>query len=647
MATRYHIKPDGTSGVCTAQYGRCPFGKHTPHGSQAFVDAMHERQEAARGRYMRRGMSKGSSKRRGPQSDLNNLNSGTMAETFGNLNVLFGDPVVKGDFDSRKIDFVRYEMYDSDGEECTMDIYRDGTIITRYDPSLGKDETIREYDPADLRRLVDHTSAELHQTYINNKSYQPAQENLQMALKRDLGLKAVWNKGAQRFELEDFPDQDEFRERNKNSPFGRTTSFDPQDPDVMDKVNKELATLTGMRMAKERSKAKMDEISGEIKEKLGMTGVLRSSAKGKNIIMGSLGEDGQERLVTCTNDSWVGGNPSILGASKSSAFDVLVDPPAGMSKEDVQRVIKQANGLTSVKARRRLFEENGFQFSNEAMPANPVYGESLDTIGGRYGDPDVRSAMTSLAVAAASGRGINKRNKPGLTDAQWRTAMQVYAVAGSENFQASAPYDPNGSMADMHSIVTIDEIGLYRNDVRHTMAPLDHEGYVDELESTVRITPGVSYYPKGPAGGEISSLDCELVGDRVVFPVCMQGSLHEPDPGHHKKEPQGSGVSGKSGSTSSPSKPSKKDASDRPRIILLRNGRFLKANDSPEFQSAYAEWQEKGMVCPDCDSHLDKAGYCAHCTRFHSEKKLLQDALNEGKSFKIFSFIRKSDSKQD
>ena len=534
MGARYHLKPDGTSGVCTAKEGNCPFGEHTPHGSQAFIKAMHERQESIRAKYTKRGLSK-SYRRKGPQSDLNNLNNGTMSETFGNLNVLFGEPNVNGDVDLDKVDFVRYETYDKDGNECTMDIYKDGTILTHYDPSTGKEDNMTEYNTSSLRQSMEDSRLELKKMYVADKRYQREQSDFQVSLKRDLGLMAVWNKEKQEFELQDFADQDVYRETHKVGDQFGVEQYDPTDPNVMEKVNMRLATLTGMRSTKEHSKESMDRISGGIKETLGMTGVLRSGSKSQNIVMGTVDEDGGVSITTCSNDSWVGSNPSILGASKASAFQVIVDPPRDMSPEDVRDVIQRANRLSSTKDRRKLFEENGFTFSNEAVPMNPVYGDSLGKIGERYDDPNkVQSAMASLAVTVAKGEGVRGDRRGGLSKDEWESAMQVYAVAGSEDFQPSTLYDVNGRVADMHSMVTIEESGNYKDNVRHIMENLDHDAYAEQLSQTISISPSVSYYSGKNGETVTSNLECAMVGDRMVFPVCMQANVREPYPGVHK-----------------------------------------------------------------------------------------------------------------
>lgn len=636
MGARYHLKPDGTSGVCTAKEGNCPFGEHTPHGSQAFIKAMHERQESIRAKYTKRGLSK-NYRKKGPQSDLNNLNNGTMSETFGNLNVLFGEPNVNGDVDLDKVDFVRYETYDKDGNECTMDIYKDGTIRTHYDPSTGKEDNITKYNTSSLRQSMEDSRLELKKMYVADKSYQREQSDFQVSLKRDLGLMAVWNKEKQEFELQDFADQDVYRETHKVGDQFGVEQYDPTDPNVMEKVNMRLATLTGMRRTKEHSKESMDRISGGIKETLGMTGVLRSGSKSQNIVMGTVDKDGGVSIITCSNDSWVGSNPSILGASKASAFQVIVDPPRDMSPEDVRDVIQRANRLSSTKDRRKLFEENGFTFSNEAVPMNPVYGDSLGKIGERYDDPNkVQSAMASLAVIVAKGDGVRGDRRGGLSKDEWESAMQVYAVAGSEDFQPSVPYDVNGKVADMHSMVTIEESGNYKDDVRHIMENLDHDAYAEQLSQTISISPSVSYY-SGKNGETVSSnLECAMVGDRMVFPVCMQANVREPYPGVHKSY----GVSRKKEPTVASTRPKDKNV----RKVVRSLGEIV-TDGSAQYEAAEKEWEIKGRVCPDCGEPLDGTNRCKVCDRVHPESRLLARAYKLAKSGKgpdygIFKYLR-------
>lgn len=636
MGARYHLKPDGTSGVCTAQEGNCPFGEHTPHGSQAFVKAMHERQESIRAKYTKRGLSK-SYRRKGPQSDLNNLNNGTMSETFGNLNVLFGEPNVNGDVDLDKVDFVRYETYDKDGDECTMDIYKDGTILTHYDPSTGKEDNMTEYNTSSLRQSMEDSRLELKKMYVADKSYQREQSDFQVSLKRDLGLMAVWNKEKQEFELQDFADQDVYRETHKVGDQFGVEQYDPTDPNVMEKVNMRLATLTGMRRTKEHSKESMDRISGGIKETLGMTGVLRSGSKSQNIVMGTVDEDGGVSIITCSNDSWVGSNPSILGASKASAFQVIVDPPRDMSSEDIRDVIQRANRLSSTKDRRKLFEENGFTFSNEAVPMNPVYGDSLGKIGERYDDPNkVRSAMASLAVTVAKGEGVRGDRRGGLSKDEWESAMQVYAVAGSEDFQPSTLYDVNGRVADMHSMVTIEESGNYKDNVRHIMENLDHDAYAEQLGQTISISPSVSYYSGKNGEAVASNLECAMVGDRMVFPVCMQANVREPYPGVHKSY----GVSGRKEPTITSTRP--KDENVRK---VVRSLGEIVTDGSTRYEAAEKEWESKGRICPDCGEPLDGTNRCKVCDRVHPESRLLARAYKLAKSGKgpnygIFKYLR-------
>lgn len=636
MGARYHLKPDGTSGVCAAQEGNCPFGEHTPHGSQVFVNAMHERQESIRAKYTKRGLSK-SYRKKGPQSDLNNLNNGTMSETFGNLNVLFGDPNVNGNVDLDKVDFVRYETYDKDGDECTMDIYRDGTILTHYDPSTGKEDNIAEYNTSALQQSMEDSRLELKKMYVADKKYQREQSDFQVSLKRDLGLMAVWNKEKQEFELQDFADQDVYRETHKVGDQFGVEQYDPTDPNVMEKVNIRLATLTGMRKAKEHSKESMDRISGGIKNTLGMTGVLRSGSKSQNIVMGTVNEDGSESITTCSNDSWVGSNPSILGASKASAFQVIVDPPKDMSPEDIRNVIQQANQLSSTKDRRKLFEANGFMFSNEAIPMNPVYGDSLGKIGKRYDDPNkVQSAMASLAVVVAKGEGVRGDRRGGLSKDEWMSAMQVYAVAGSEDFQPSTPYDVNGKVADMHSMVTIEESGAYKDNVRHIMENLDHDAYAEQLSQTISISPSVSYYSGKNGEVTTNNLECAMVGDRMVFPVCMQANVREPYPGVHKSY----GVSRKKDSTIISSRP--KDENVRKTV---RSFGEIVTDGSAQYDEAEKEWETKGRVCPDCGDPLDGMNRCKVCDRTHPESRLLARAYKlaqsgKGPNYKIFNYLR-------
>ena len=636
MGARYHLKPDGTSGVCTAQEGNCPFGEHTPHGSQAFVKAMHERQESIRAKYTKRGLSK-SYRRKGPQSDLNNLNNGTMSETFGNLNVLFGEPTVNGDVDLDKVDFVRYETYDKDGDECTMDIYKDGTILTHYDPSTGKKDNMTEYNTSSLRQSMEDSRLELKKMYVADKRYQREQSDFQVSLKRDLGLMAVWNKEKQEFELQDFADQDAYRETHKVGDQFGVEQYNPADPNVMEKVNMRLATLTGMRRTKEHSKESMDRISGGIKETLGMTGVLRSGSKSQNIVMGTVDEDGGVSIITCSNDSWVGSNPSILGASKASAFQVIVDPPRDMSSEDIRDVIQRANRLSSTKDRRKLFEENGFTFSNEAVPMNPVYGDSLGKIGERYDDPNkVQSAMASLAVTVAKGEGVRGDRRGGLSKDEWESAMQVYAVAGSEDFQPSTLYDVNGRMADMHSMVTIEESGNYKDNVRHIMENLDHDAYAEQLSQTISISPSVSYYSGKNGETVASNLECAMVGDRMVFPVCMQANVREPYPGIHKSY----GVSRRKEPTITSTRP--KDENVRK---VVRSLGEIVTDGSTRYEAAEKEWESKGRICPDCGESLDGTNRCKICDRVHPESRLLARAYKLAKSGKgpdygIFKYLR-------
>lgn len=636
MGARYHLKPDGTSGVCTAQEGNCPFGEHTPHGSQAFVKAMHERQESIRAKYTKRGLSK-SYRRKGSQSDLNNLNNGTMSETFGNLNVLFGEPNVNGDVDLDKVDFVRYETYDKDGNECTMDIYKDGTILTHYDPSTGKEDNTTEYNTSSLRQSMEDSRLELKKMYVADKRYQREQSDFQVSLKRDLGLMAVWNKEKQEFELQDFADQDAYRETHKVGDQFGVEQYNPADPNVMEKVNMRLATLTGMRRTKEHSKESMDRISGGIKETLGMTGVLRSGSKSQNIVMGTVDEDGGVSIITCSNDSWVGSNPSILGASKASAFQVIVDPPRDMSSEDIRDVIQRANRLSSTKDRRKLFEENGFTFSNEAVPMNPVYGDSLGKIGERYDDPNkVQSAMASLAVTVAKGEGVRGDRRGGLSKDEWESAMQVYAVAGSEDFQPSTLYDVNGRMADMHSMVTIEESGNYKDNVRHIMENLDHDAYAEQLSQTISISPSVSYYSGKNGETVASNLECAMVGDRMVFPVCMQANVREPYPGIHKSY----GVSRRKESTITSTRP--KDENVRK---VVRSLGEIVTDGSTRYEAAEKEWESKGRICPDCGESLDGTNRCKICDRVHPESRLLARAYKLAKSGKgpdygIFKYLR-------
>lgn len=636
MGARYHLKPDGTSGVCTAQEGNCPFGEHTPHGSQAFVKAMHERQESIRAKYTKRGLSK-SYRRKGSQSDLNNLNNGTMSETFGNLNVLFGEPNVNGDVDLDKVDFVRYETYDKDGNECTMDIYKDGTIRTHYDPSTGKEDNMTEYNTSSLRQSMEDSRLELKKMYVADKRYQREQSDFQVSLKRDLGLMAVWNKEKQEFELQDFADQDAYRETHKVGDQFGVEQYNPTDPNVMEKVNMRLATLTGMRRTKEHSKESMDRISGGIKETLGMTGVLRSGSKSQNIVMGTVDEDGGVSIITCSNDSWVGSNPSILGASKASAFQVIVDPPRDMSSEDIRDVIQRANQLSSTKDRRKLFEENGFTFSNEAVPMNPVYGDSLGKIGERYDDPNkVQSAMASLAVTVAKGEGVRGDRRGGLSKDEWESAMQVYAVAGSEDFQPSTLYDVNGRMADMHSMVTIEESGTYKDNVRHIMENLDHDAYAEQLSQTISISPSVSYYSGKNGETVASNLECAMVGDRMVFPVCMQANVREPYPGVHKSY----GVSRRKEPTITSTRP--KDENVRK---VVRSLGEIVTDGSTRYEAAEKEWESKGRICPDCGESLDGTNRCKICDRVHPESRLLARAYKLAKSGKgpdygIFKYLR-------
>lgn len=636
MGARYHLKPDGTSGVCTAKEGNCPFGEHTPHGSQAFVKAMHERQESIRAKYTKRGLSK-SYRRKGPQSDLNNLNNGTMSETFGNLNVLFGEPNVNGDVDLDKVDFVRYETYDKDGDECTMDIYKDGTILTHYDPSTGKEDNMTEYNTSSLRQSMEDSRLELKKMYVADKRYQREQSDFQVSLKRDLGLMAVWNKEKQEFELQDFADQDAYRETHKVGDQFGVEQYNPADPNVMEKVNMRLATLTGMRRTKEHSKESMDRISGGIKETLGMTGVLRSGSKSQNIVMGTVDEDGGVSIITCSNDSWVGSNPSILGASKASAFQVIVDPPRDMSSEDIRDVIQRANRLSSTKDRRKLFEENGFTFSNEAVPMNPVYGDSLGKIGERYDDPNkVQSAMASLAVTVAKGEGVRGDRRGGLSKDEWESAMQVYAVAGSEDFQPSTLYDVNGRAADMHSMVTIEESGNYKDNVRHIMENLDHDAYAEQLSQTISISPSVSYYSGKNGEAVASNLECAMVGDRMVFPVCMQANVREPYPGVHKSY----GVSGRKEPTITSTRP--KDENVRK---VVRSLGEIVTDGSTRYEAAEKEWESKGRICPDCGESLDGTNRCKICDRVHPESRLLARAYKLAKSGKgpdygIFKYLR-------
>lgn len=636
MGARYHLKPDGTSGVCTAKEGNCPFGEHTPHGSQAFVKAMHERQESIRAKYTKRGLSK-SYRRKGPQSDLNNLNNGTMSETFGNLNVLFGEPNVNGDVDLDKVDFVRYETYDKDGDECTMDIYKDGTILTHYDPSTGKEDNMTEYNTSSLRQSMEDSRLELKKMYVADKRYQREQSDFQVSLKRDLGLMAVWNKEKQEFELQDFADQDAYRETHKVGDQFGVEQYNPADPNVMEKVNMRLATLTGMRRTKEHSKESMDRISGGIKETLGMTGVLRSGSKSQNIVMGTVDEDGGVSIITCSNDSWVGSNPSILGASKASAFQVIVDPPRDMSSEDIRDVIQRANRLSSTKDRRKLFEENGFTFSNEAVPMNPVYGDSLGKIGERYDDPNkVQSAMASLAVTVAKGEGVRGDRRGGLSKDEWESAMQVYAVAGSEDFQPSTLYDVNGRAADMHSMVTIEESGNYKDNVRHIMENLDHDAYAEQLSQTISISPSVSYYSGKNGEAVASNLECAMVGDRMVFPVCMQANVREPYPGVHKSY----GVSRRKEPTITSTRP--KDENVRK---VVRSLGEIVTDGSTRYEAAEKEWESKGRICPDCGESLDGTNRCKICDRVHPESRLLARAYKLAKSGKgpdygIFKYLR-------
>lgn len=636
MGARYHLKPDGTSGVCTAKEGNCPFGEHTPHGSQAFVKAMHERQESIRAKYTKRGLSK-SYRRKGSQSDLNNLNNGTMSETFGNLNVLFGEPNVNGDVDLDKVDFVRYETYDKDGDECTMDIYKDGTILTHYDPSTGKEDNMTEYNTSSLRQSMEDSRLELKKMYVADKRYQREQSDFQVSLKRDLGLMAVWNKEKQEFELQDFADQDAYRETHKVGDQFGVEQYNPTDPNVMEKVNMRLATLTGMRRAKEHSKESMDRISGGIKETLGMTGVLRSGSKSQNIVMGTVDEDGGVSIITCSNDSWVGSNPSILGASKASAFQVIVDPPRDMSSEDIRDVIQRANRLSSTKDRRKLFEENGFTFSNEAVPMNPVYGDSLGKIGERYDDPNkVQSAMASLAVTVAKGEGVRGDRRGGLSKDEWESAMQVYAVAGSEDFQPSTLYDVNGRVADMHSMVTIEESGNYKDNVRHIMENLDHDAYAEQLSQTISISPSVSYYSGKNGETVASNLECAMVGDRMVFPVCMQANVREPYPGVHKSY----GVSRRKEPTITSTRP--KDENVRK---VVRSLGEIVTDGSTRYEAAEKEWESKGRICPDCGEPLDGTNRCKICDRVHPESRLLARAYKLAKSGKgpdygIFKYFR-------
>lgn len=636
MGARYHLKPDGTSGVCTAQEGNCPFGEHTPHGSQAFVKAMHERQESIRAKYTKRGLSK-SYRRKGSQSDLNNLNNGTMSETFGNLNVLFGEPNVNGDVDLDKVDFVRYETYDKDGDECTMDIYKDGTILTHYDPSTGKEDNMTEYNTSSLRQSMEDSRLELKKMYVADKRYQREQSDFQVSLKRDLGLMAVWNKEKQEFELQDFADQDAYRETHKVGDQFGVEQYNPTDPNVMEKVNMRLVTLTGMRRTKEHSKESMDRISGGIKETLGMTGVLRSGSKSQNIVMGTVDEDGGVSIITCSNDSWVGSNPSILGASKASAFQVIVDPPRDMSSEDIRDVIQRANQLSSTKDRRKLFEENGFTFSNEAVPMNPVYGDSLGKIGERYDDPNkVQSAMASLAVTVAKGEGVRGDRRGGLSKDEWESAMQVYAVAGSEDFQPSTLYDVNGRMADMHSMVTIEESGNYKDNVRHIMENLDHDAYAEQLSQTISISPSVSYYSGKNGETVASNLECAMVGDRMVFPVCMQANVREPYPGIHKSY----GVSRRKEPTITSTRP--KDENVRK---VVRSLGEIVTDGSTRYEAAEKEWESKGRICPDCGESLDGTNRCKICDRVHPESRLLARAYKLAKSGKgpdygIFKYLR-------
>lgn len=636
MGARYHLKPDGTSGVCTAKEGNCPFGEHTPHGSQAFVKAMHERQESIRAKYTKRGLSK-SYRRKGSQSDLNNLNNGTMSETFGNLNVLFGEPNVNGDVDLDKVDFVRYETYDKDGDECTMDIYKDGTILTHYDPSTGKEDNMTEYNTSSLRQSMEDSRLELKKMYVADKRYQREQSDFQVSLKRDLGLMAVWNKEKQEFELQDFADQDAYRETHKVGDQFGVEQYNPADPNVMEKVNMRLATLTGMRRTKEHSKESMDRISGGIKETLGMTGVLRSGSKSQNIVMGTVDEDGGVSIITCSNDSWVGSNPSILGASKASAFQVIVDPPRDMSSEDIRDVIQRANRLSSTKDRRKLFEENGFTFSNEAVPMNPVYGDSLGKIGERYDDPNkVQSAMASLAVTVAKGEGVRGDRRGGLSKDEWESAMQVYAVAGSEDFQPSTLYDVNGRVADMHSMVTIEESGNYKDNVRHIMENLDHDAYAEQLSQTISISPSVSYYSGKNGETVASNLECAMVGDRMVFPVCMQANVREPYPGVHKSY----GVSRRKEPTITSTRP--KDENVRK---VVRSLGEIVTDGSTRYEAAEKEWESKGRICPDCGESLDGTNRCKICDRVHPESRLLARAYKLAKSGKgpdygIFKYLR-------
>lgn len=636
MGARYHLKPDGTSGVCTAQEGNCPFGEHTPHGSQAFVKAMHERQESIRAKYTKRGLSK-SYRRKGSQSDLNNLNNGTMSETFGNLNVLFGEPNVNGDVDLDKVDFVRYETYDKDGNECTMDIYKDGTILTHYDPSTGKEDNMTEYNTSSLRQSMEDSRLELKKMYVADKRYQREQSDFQVSLKRDLGLMAVWNKEKQEFELQDFADQDAYRETHKVGDQFGVEQYNPTDPNVMEKVNMRLATLTGMRRTKEHSKESMDRISGGIKETLGMTGVLRSGSKSQNIVMGTVDEDGGVSIITCSNDSWVGSNPSILGASKASAFQVIVDPPRDMSSEDIRDVIQRANQLSSTKDRRKLFEENGFTFSNEAVPMNPVYGDSLGKIGERYDDPNkVQSAMASLAVTVAKGEGVRGDRRGGLSKDEWESAMHVYAVAGSEDFQPSTLYDVNGRVADMHSMVTIEESGNYKDNVRHIMENLDHDAYAEQLSQTISISPSVSYYSGKNGEAVASNLECAMVGDRMVFPVCMQANVREPYPGVHKSY----GVSRRKEPTITSTRP--KDENVRK---VVRSLGEIVTDGSTRYEAAEKEWESKGRICPDCGESLDGTNRCKICDRVHPESRLLARAYKLAKSGKgpdygIFKYLR-------
>ena len=636
MGARYHLKPDGTSGVCTAKEGNCPFGEHTPHGSQAFVKAMHERQESIRAKYTKRGLSK-SYRRKGSQSDLNNLNNGTMSETFGNLNVLFGEPNVNGDVDLDKVDFVRYETYDKDGDECTMDIYKDGTILTHYDPSTGKEDNMTEYNTSSLRQSMEDSRLELKKMYVADKRYQREQSDFQVSLKRDLGLMAVWNKEKQEFELQDFADQDAYRETHKVGDQFGVEQYNPADPNVMEKVNMRLATLTGMRKTKEHSKESMNRISGGIKETLGMTGVLRSGSKSQNIVMGTVDEDGGVSIITCSNDSWVGSNPSILGASKASAFQVIVDPPRDMSSEDIRDVIQRANRLSSTKDRRKLFEENGFTFSNEAVPMNPVYGDSLGKIGERYDDPNkVQSAMASLAVTVAKGEGVRGDRRGGLSKDEWESAMQVYAVAGSEDFQPSTLYDVNGRMADMHSMVTIEESGNYKDNVRHIMENLDHDAYAEQLSQTISISPSVSYYSGKNGETVASNLECAMVGDRMVFPVCMQANVREPYPGIHKSY----GVSRRKEPTIASTRP--KDENVRK---VVRSLGEIVTDGSTRYEAAEKEWESKGRICPDCGESLDGTNRCKICDRVHPESRLLARAYKLAKSGKgpdygIFKYLR-------